>query len=288
MAAPAPLAARIAAGMVGIAGVFIDGASYDSVRIRPYAHAETVARLVGAPHDTLAGAELVRFLAAPLGGTLIGLAVAIGVVAEQGGRGASALTAALAVAAAVPLAAQGVSPLVLGLLACAALVALARGSAAAPPAARRSTIWDSWLLAVCAGGTLLGVTLPIAVETPLFAPWRAGVARLVGAPLSEVADFWRPLVAALGGAIAGKLLLCALLAARPFRERRPWARNAIAASLATWFIFDSAGSMLRGAWFNVYLVNLPFAALMAAPLVATWRQFSVERAASSSSDGSAR
>jgi hypothetical protein len=261
------------------------------------------ARLFGTPVGP--GEDLVRFLCAPLGGTLLGLLAAAAATIRHGvwsgERWAGhALAAAYALAALVAVPAVGPAPAVILFGVTALLALLARGDHHPPVAAARATFWDRWLLAVCLGGTLLGLALPLVVDRAPFAPWREGVeARFLrGIPFAEVAGPWRAFVAALGGAIAGKLLLCALLAARPFRERRRWARNAIAASLGVWFFADSLGSALQGAWFNIYLVNLPFGALMLAPLIATWGQFSdqfsVDRAASSprsgisSSEGSER
>lgn len=63
----------------------------------------------------------------------------------------------------------------------------------------------------------------------------------------------------VGATIAGYHTLVIFVAAYPFKKKEKWAWNAIAVSMLVWFIIDSGLSLARGAYFNIYLINIfPF------------------------------
>jgi hypothetical protein len=75
-----------------------------------------------------------------------------------------------------------------------------------------------------------------------------------------------------GATVAGFGVLAAFVARVPFRARRRWARDALVAAIAVWFVLDSGLSAMHGVWFNVAFNSAVLIAL-AVPLGATWREF---------------
>ena len=98
----------------------------------------------------------------------------------------------------------------------------------------------------------LGVALPIAVDAPPFALYRAALAAGIG----EVDPRTRTLLLGITGAsIAGKWVAhLALLA--PLTRGERWAWTASVAGLASWLAIDSVVCLAHGAWWNVAYVNL--------------------------------
>lgn len=116
----------------------------------------------------------------------------------------------------------------------------------------RTSRWLEW---VCLGFLGLGMVLPLAFPTPLFAIYRAAVADAIG-DASLLDGRTAQLVAGItGGSIAGKWALHWAIVRFGVRARRRWAWNATLAGLFTWFVVDSASSLLGGAWANVAMIN---------------------------------
>lgn len=86
------------------------------------------------------------------------------------------------------------------------------------------------------------------------------------------AAFQRWIYAVLGATLAGWALMGAWVARAAFARGRRWARDAIAAGVALWFVLDTAASVLAGVWANVAF-NVAVVALLLPPLVAAWREF---------------
>jgi hypothetical protein len=138
-----------------------------------------------------------------------------------------------------------------------------------PPEAPPWTWWSRWLVAASVLGAAAGLAIALAVDTPLFAPWLAGLDRAhfdqagVPEPARELVRF---LFGPIGGATCGMFVLTGLAAWYGRGQR--WVTLAIAGSLLTWFAVDSTSSVLAGGGFNVLLINLPTLALFAPALVA--------------------
>ena len=77
------------------------------------------------------------------------------------------------------------------------------------------------------------------------------------------------MMAPLGATIAGFYLLQVFIVAYAFRQRQPWAWYAIFSSTLLWFVVDSGMSLLHGAYFNVFMINLFPLGLFGIPLFAT-------------------
>lgn len=120
----------------------------------------------------------------------------------------------------------------------------------------------------CWVSAALGLVIAVAIDTPVFAPWRSAAAAALGDDTGELAPplrTWLAFVAGpIGGSTVGHFVMLALAVRHAAGQR--WVWQAIAASVATWFVIDSALSLAHGAAFNVLLVNLPALALVAAPL----------------------
>lgn len=81
------------------------------------------------------------------------------------------------------------------------------------------------------------------------------------------------LLGPFGATDAGFFILVYYIARYPFAARRLWAHRAITVAVGFWFLLDSLVSIAHGAFFNVYVVNLPALAMLAPPLFFTRRQF---------------
>ena len=73
----------------------------------------------------------------------------------------------------------------------------------------------------------------------------------------------------LGATTCGYFVLFAGIAGFALRRGARWAHASLTAALLTWFLLDSAMSLLSGVVFNVWLVNLPCFVALALPLAAT-------------------
>lgn len=128
----------------------------------------------------------------------------------------------------------------------------------------------SWAFAV------LGVVLPFAIVSPVFAPYRLALAEWAyGGPAIPPSDerLLALMAGITGGSIAGKYVVHALIARGPLAEGKLWARDLTLRGLALWFAVDSLCSVGLGASFNVYMVNLLPVLVLGLPLVAARSAF---------------
>jgi len=126
------------------------------------------------------------------------------------------------------------------------------------------------MLLVCSLFALLGVLLAAAGSTEIFALWRQAAARsLFDQPQlpSSLAPFVALTDGILGGSIVGKWLAAAYLVRHPFAEGERWGWRALVWGLLSWFLLDSAMSIVLGATFNVWMINLAPLLLFGGPLV---------------------
>lgn len=124
-----------------------------------------------------------------------------------------------------------------------------------------------WLEHICLAFVTLGVLLPFAYLSPVFALYRGAVAVAIGSDsLAAEGNTLRLLLGITGGSIAGKWLLHWAVIHVGLKHRMKWARDATLAGLVAWFAIDSASSLLCGAWANVVMVN-PLPPLLVLPLL---------------------
>jgi hypothetical protein len=139
-------------------------------------------------------------------------------------------------------------------------------------------LWLRWLLAAAMSALLFGLSM-------LVLPAQAQV----GFNLLLFGTTWHPptfgpeavgyivfVTGILGAVMVGWSVLMLYVIAGPFRrgERAAW--DMLAASLAAWFVPDTAFSIGTGFWQNAVL-NVIFALAFAVPLAATWRRFHPRR-----------
>jgi hypothetical protein len=77
----------------------------------------------------------------------------------------------------------------------------------------------------------------------------------------------------LGATTAGFFVMFFMLARIPFQRLERWSYCCLTLGLLTWFVLDSTFSLVRGATFNVLLVNIPCLVVLSIPLLATARTF---------------
>ncbi len=117
-----------------------------------------------------------------------------------------------------------------------------------------------WIFATSLGFIALGIALPLAFSSPIFALSRAAIERCAGVPADTFAHNPRlatTLAGITGGSIVGKWSLHAAIAWQWSRQKtsHEGARSLTALGLLTWFVIDGASSLLFGAWPNVVMIN---------------------------------
>lgn len=136
--------------------------------------------------------------------------------------------------------------------------------------------WKNWLLAINILTVLIGVSIAFWGNSMLFELHNQGTRTL----FFNGSDFppnilmlknW--LFGIIGATIAGFHILIVFIVHFAFAQKQKWARNAIALAMVTWFTIDSGISLYVGAYFNVYLINIPSFFLITLPLVFTWKEF---------------
>jgi hypothetical protein len=284
--------ASIAFALVGLAVAFVPSL------FAPW-HTEMVRAFFAADAYPPRVAGFVAFFLGPIGGTIAGkwLAqafIAAGPFAKRERWSLHASAAGLVVWFAVDSATSvttgawmnvvliNLAPLLVVGAILAAAAPRFRGPSPPPPAA--PTFWDRWLFVAFVVTAVAGALLPV-VDRLLLTPWYGAAARqffAAGDLPPAVAPMAHFLTGVLGGTMAGQAVLLAFVTRHAYFRRERWARGAIWASLLGWFVVDSAASALRGAWFNVLWVNVPYLAVLVPPLAATYQAFGRSSSSSSS------
>lgn len=131
-------------------------------------------------------------------------------------------------------------------------------------------LWARWIELASWAFALLGLALPFAFESAALAAYRNALASWTyGSSTLAVADrdTLTLMLGILGGSIAGKWTVHALLARGPLAEGRAWARTLSLIGLAAWFAVDSVASVLLGATFNVWMINFLPLVVVGIPLL---------------------
>jgi hypothetical protein len=127
-----------------------------------------------------------------------------------------------------------------------------------------------WLKFGSALTVMFGI-LVAAAATPIGAAPAQFLADLIFFPVDGVQDLAAPetrLISAIGGGVmAGWGVLLWMLSTHLFPKDQALAAKLIIASIVTWFVIDSAGSMLAGAPLNA-VFNVSFLLVFCLPL---WR-----------------
>ena len=138
-----------------------------------------------------------------------------------------------------------------------------------------SSFFDHWLFVACVVLGLYGFVWVILGSLDPLGLWDGLLADAFygGRTPDDVARFRRFILGPLGAVNVAAFFALALIVRFPFRRREPWAFIAIAGAVWLWFLVDSAASIYHGAFFNVWLVNLPCIVVLTIPLVALYPRF---------------
>jgi hypothetical protein len=139
----------------------------------------------------------------------------------------------------------------------------------------RFQLWYYWLLAASLLNLAAGILIALAPGSILFEIHTSAIGEtFFGDSLAEDAEQMRRFFfGIIGGTIAGYFLLQTMIVLFPFRKGERWAWHAIFWAILLWFIIDSTLSILHGAFFNVWLINVPALLIILLPLVLTHRYF---------------
>ena len=77
----------------------------------------------------------------------------------------------------------------------------------------------------------------------------------------------------IGGTIVGFHLLMIYISENAFKDKAPWAYQAMWMGLLSWFVIDSSISVYYGAIHNLVLINLVALFLIGLPLIMTRKAF---------------
>ncbi len=147
-------------------------------------------------------------------------------------------------------------------------------SGAAIPINNAYLFWWRWLVLAACGVLLFGLSFVVLPDlTQRFFNLLLFSSTQRNPAFSDAAVAYITLAYAVLGAVMFGWAIALLYALfGPFRRglREGW--NAVAVSLAAWFIPDTTFSLRSGFWQNAAL-NLVFAVLFAIPLVATYKAF---------------
>jgi hypothetical protein len=145
-----------------------------------------------------------------------------------------------------------------------------RSAMATPPA----TIWQAWLTLWIEAVILFSV-VTIAwrglIVDGLFNWVSFGDTEAPSDFSAGARDYQFLLFCIVSALTIGFMVLLLFVVGHPFRSGERWAWQAIATSIATWFVIDSACSIATGFWGNAVL-NTVLVAGVVPPLVATRRR----------------
>lgn len=88
----------------------------------------------------------------------------------------------------------------------------------------------------------------------------------------EVEAFKSFIMVPFGATDAAYFVLMAFVIHFPLRQGERWAWTAIATATSLWFVWDTALSIWLGAWFNVWIVNVPCILMIGLGLMGTYQR----------------
>lgn len=152
------------------------------------------------------------------------------------------------------------------------LAARLRSACDAPPEAPRASERGVSRLALGSAviGIATGAVIAFGTESALFETWWSGLsaAHFDGAEAPPAAHaLVRFFAGPIGGSTVGQCAMLAWVARHAIASGERWAWRAGALSVLAWALTDSTWSLVSGGAFNVWLVNLPCAVLLLAPLL---------------------
>lgn len=145
--------------------------------------------------------------------------------------------------------------------------------------------WYYWLVVATVLNFVIALVIAFAPDSPFFSMHTDAIATAwfpegwtEGA--EQVRQFFFGII---GGTLAGYFILQGVIVWVPFYRREQWAWHAIFWAMVVWFLIDSSLSVVHGAFFNVWMINVWPLILVLLPLVMTRRYFFRETADQDSS-----
>jgi hypothetical protein len=141
---------------------------------------------------------------------------------------------------------------------------------------RSFIFWQKWLLYTSIASVITGIAIALFGNNILFQPhykllahvfWNSSVFP------TEVEQFRMFMSRPLGGTIACCYIMLTFIVQYPFKNKEPWARNAIIAAFGGWVIIDSSVCIFYGVYAQVYLINAFSIIVKALPILFTWKHF---------------
>jgi hypothetical protein len=144
------------------------------------------------------------------------------------------------------------------------LAVRARARMEAPAPATETRAWAG-LRWVCTGFAAFGVLVALGSHTLPFAPYRQAIADAwFHGTLPADAWLWlRFTYALIGATFLGHFLMLALALHHAPGQR--WVLDMVATSMLAWFLVDATASAAHGAWFNVWMIDVPSLLAVALP-----------------------
>lgn len=138
-----------------------------------------------------------------------------------------------------------------------------------------SVFWNRWLVTVALLMAAFGLLMAAFNQTRLFDAFHQEIGRVFWPDQilpSGVAAFQNWVYGAWGATVAGLGIFAAYVARHAFARRQRWARDCILVGLLTWYIPDTAASLLSHLSFNaIFNTIVLFFALL--PVIAVWKEF---------------
>lgn len=139
--------------------------------------------------------------------------------------------------------------------------------------------WQRWLFYTSLLFAFSGIAFAFVGNNILFLPYNKMLAEVLwhSSKFPPQADLFRAFIyAPLGATIACCYILLAFIAHYPFKDKQPWARNAIITAFGFWVIIDSAICIYYKVYPQVYLINAFSITIKLLPIIFTWKAFEVK------------
>lgn len=136
--------------------------------------------------------------------------------------------------------------------------------------------WQRWLFYSSLLFALAGIVFAFFGKSMLFLPYNKMLAEIFWHSPEfppQVEGFRAFIYGPLGGTIACCYILLAFIAHYPFKDKQPWARNAIITAFTFWLIIDSTVCIYFQIYPQVYFINAFSIIVKALPIIFTWKSF---------------
>lgn len=136
--------------------------------------------------------------------------------------------------------------------------------------------WQQWLFWSCVLFVGVGLAMVLLSSSSILTYYYEPLSTvLFGTKVlpAEAEIFRKFIVGPFGGTMIACYSLAAFISHYAFKNKEPWARNAIAISFALWAIIDSIVCIRMELYFQVYLLNAFSVLIKLLPLIFTWRDF---------------